>query len=356
MEQKNEHEFFMEGATSGNVYCLKRIVLPPKSETIVAVRLAQKSGHQRRCVLIESSGGDQPWIIARTLVKTTDTAAVRVLNPSNEEHLIKGGTLMGTCGEVDWMRSCQELPNNDKLRGNPDVSTLLKDCRKDLSEREFVMAKEMLLRYANVFTSSDAVIGKTGLVKHTINTGNEPPIRQRPRRIPVAREKEVETMIEDMVKNGVIEASSSPWCSPVVLVKKKDGSMRFCVDYRRLNEVTKKDSYPLPRIDDTLDTLTGMMWFITLNLKSGYWQVEIDPRDKEKTAFSTGKGLWQFKVMPFGLCNAPATFERLMKPVLAGLIGDACLVYLDDIIVVGRTFEDHLGNLARVLTKIRAAS
>ncbi|CAK1590660.1 unnamed protein product [Parnassius mnemosyne] len=163
-------------------------------------------------------------------------------------------------------------------------------------------------------------------------------------------------MIEGMVKDGVIEPSSSPWCSPVVLVKKKDGSMRFCVDYRCLNDVTKKDSYPLPRIDDTLDMLTGVKWFSTLDLKSGYWQVEIDPKDKEKTAFSTGKGLWQFKVMPFGLCNAPATFERLMELVLTGLIGDACLVYLDDIIIVGRTFEEHLQNLERVLMKIQSAN
>ncbi|CAK1604154.1 unnamed protein product [Parnassius mnemosyne] len=102
--------------------------------------------------------------------------------------------------------------------------------------------------------------------------------------------------------------------------------------------------------------LTGVKWFSTLDLKSGYWQVEIEPKDKEKTAFSTGKGLWQFKVMPFGLCNAPATFERLMELVLTGLIGDACLVYLDDVIIVGRTFEEHLQNLERVLIKIQSAN
>ncbi|KAG6464703.1 hypothetical protein O3G_MSEX014678 [Manduca sexta] len=214
----------------------------------------------------------------------------------------------------------------------------------------------MLAQYADIFSSNDADMGKTSLVQHKINTGNELPIRQRPRRLPVAKEKEVDTMIQGMLKDGVIEPSSSPWCSPVVLVKKKDGSMRFCVDYRRLNDITKKDSYPLPRIDDTLDTLAGMKWFSTLDLKSGYWQVEIDPLDKEKTAFSTGKGLWQFKVMPFGLCNAPATFERLMELVLTGLIGDACLVYLDDIIIGGRTFEEHLQNLGRVLSKIRGAN
>ncbi|CAK1602413.1 unnamed protein product [Parnassius mnemosyne] len=175
-----------------------------------------------------------------------------------------------------------------------------------------VKAKKLLLKYANVFPSNEADIGKTGLVQHKINTGQKLPIRQRPRRLPVAREKGVETMIEGMVKDGVIEPSSSPWCSPVVLAKKNDGSMRFCVDYRRLNDVTKKDSYPLPRIDDSLDMLTGIKWF--------------------------------------------TTFERLMELVLTGLIGDACLVYLDDIIIVGCTFEEHLQNLERVLMKIQSAN
>ncbi|GFX19509.1 hypothetical protein TNCV_2074181 [Trichonephila clavipes] len=153
-----------------------------------------------------------------------------------------------------------------------------------------------------------------------------------------------------MINNDVTEPSSSPWASPIVLVRKKDGSTRFCVDYRQLNDVTKKNSYPLPRIDDTLSDNT---WFSTLDLKSGYWQVEIHPNNKEKTTFTTGQGLWQFKVMPFGLCNAPATFERLMETVLGGLSYEACLVYLNDIIIVGRSSEEHLKNIRRVLQKSR---
>lgn len=347
-------ELFMEGASTGEVYSLKKVILPPRSETMVPISLPRNSAQKRRCVLIDRVDSDLPWKIARTLVRATNVAAVRVLNLSEEEHVIKKGALIGTCEEVIWMRRCQDLPASKGVTF--DVSTLLKDCGNALSKKEIDNAKKMLAQYADVFSSNDADIGKTGLVQHKINTGNEVPIRQRPRRLPVAREREVDTLIDGMVKDGVIEPSSSPWCSPVVLVKKKDGSMRFCVDYRRLNDVTKKDSYPLPRIDDTLDMLTGVKWFSTLDLKSGYWQVELDPKDKEKTAFSTGKGLWQFKVMPFGLCNAPATFERLMELVLAGLIGDACLVYLDDIIIVGRTFDEHLKNLELVLSKIRSAN
>ena len=147
--------------------------------------------------------------------------------------------------------------------------------------------------------------------------------------------RRVRKLLNEMLERGVVEPSASPWASPIVLVRKKDESTRFCVDYRKLNDVTRKDAYPLPRIDATLDTLHGSQWFSTLDLLSGYWQVEVDEADRQKTAFCTTKGLFQFKVMPFGLCNAHATFQRLMDLVLAGLQWSDCLVYIDDVIVLG---------------------
>ncbi|UYV65014.1 K02A2.6-like [Cordylochernes scorpioides] len=238
---------------------------------------------------------------------------------------------------------------------NKVLKELLEGTREGLNGIQQKKLEHLLCQYEDVFATSPKDVGRTNVTQHRIDTGGATPVKQLPRRLPMTRRDEVAKLIEEMAEQDVIEPSSSPWASPVVLVKKKDGSTRFCVDYRRLNDLTKKDSYPLPRIDATLDTLSGSQWFSTLDLKSGYWQVSIHPEDREKTAFTTGNGLWQFKVMPFGLCNAPATFERLMETVLQGIPLETCLVYLDDIIVMGKSFEEHLINLERVLQKIRGA-
>lgn len=169
-------------------------------------------------------------------------------------------------------------------------------------------------------------------------------------------ESEINKQIDEMLNKNIIEKSASPWASGVVLAKKKDGSLRFCVDYRRLNATTVKDAYPLPRIDYSLDSLSGSKWFSTLDLCSGYWQVKMDDSDKLKTAFATKRGLFHFNVMPFGLCNAPATFERLMKTVLSGLQWQICLVYLDDIIVIRKTFANMLDNLKQVFDRLLSSN
>jgi hypothetical protein len=184
-----------------------------------------------------------------------------------------------------------------------------------------------LREFQDVF-SEEVTAGNCAVVEHSINLEKNDPIKQTPRRIPFHLRDEVEKNLEEMKRQGVIEESHSPWVSPAVLVKKKDGTLRFCIDYRKLNSITKKDSFPMPRIDDLFDRLPGNSWLSTLDLKSGYWQVKVRSQDKEKTAFSVGNGLWQFTVMPFGLCNAPATFERLMEKVLHEIINKICLVYL----------------------------
>ena len=192
------------------------------------------------------------------------------------------------------------------------------------------------------------------MVKHKIDTGNATPIRQPPRKLPFNQRDEVTNFVDQMLSRNVIEPAQGHWSSPIVLVK-KDGSTRFCVDIRKVNEVTKKDAQSLPRIDDTLDTLEAAKWFSTLDLARGYWQVEVEQSDREKTAFTTPQGLYQFRVMPFGLCNAPGTFQRLMERVLAGLHWTSCLVYLDDIIIFSQSIDDHLQKLREVFLRLQGA-
>ena len=141
-----------------------------------------------------------------------------------------------------------------------------------------------------------------------------------------------------------------------MLVIKRDESYRYCIDHRKVNDLTHKDSYPLPRIDSTLDALSGAAWFSTLELKSGYWQVEMEEKDKEKTVVTSGSGLWQFRVMPRELCNAAATFERLMEQVFVNMLWQTSLVYIDDIIVYEKTFEDELRHLHEVFTRLSEAN
>ncbi|GBM71467.1 Retrovirus-related Pol polyprotein from transposon 297 [Araneus ventricosus] len=275
---------------------------------------------------------------------------VRVLNLNNKPKILDKGDVIATCEPV-----VDIVARPPEFSGAQHLPSTLENFQI-LNEEQRTAIRKLLNEFQNLFSTCDADVGRCNMTQHRINTGDHPPIKQYPRRLPLARKEEADNLVKEMVDNGIIEESSGPWASPIVLVKKKDGSTRFCVDYRKLNEITKKDSYPLPRIDDTLDALNGSQWFTTLDLKSGYWQIEIRPEDREKTAFTTGQGLWQFKVMPFGLCNAPETFERLMETVLRGLSSEACLVYLDDIIIVGRTFEEHLNNLRKVFQRLQKAN
>ena len=160
-------------------------------------------------------------------------------------------------------------------------------------------------------------------------------------------------MINDMQKQGVIEESSSSWYSPVVLKQKQDGTWSFCVYFRKLDDRTIKDSYPLPTIDQTLDKLAGKSWFSILDLKSAYWNAKIRREDREEKAFLIGNGLWQFIVMVFGLYNAQTTSERLMKKILWDLPNDTCLIYLDDVMIIAKSYGEMLGNLCMIFVRIR---
>ena len=163
-------------------------------------------------------------------------------------------------------------------------------------------------------------------------------------------------MIDKLHKAGAIEPSISPFANPVILVHKKDGTMKLCINYRKLNVITKKDAHPLPRIEDIFDTLSGSKLITTLDMAMGYHEVKVHPDDSEKTAFTTPFGLFQYKVMPFGFATAPATFMRLITIVISGMFYNTCLAYLDYIIIFGQTFEEHLERLDRSPTRVQSAN
>jgi hypothetical protein len=177
---------------------------------------------------------------------------------------------------------------------------MMEETSSKLTPPERGRLMSLIRDYADIFATPGGPLGWTNLIQHTIDTGSARPVRLPPRRMAPTQREVANTEIDKMLKEGVIVESNSPWAAPIVLVKKKDGSTRFCVDYRRLNAITTKDAYLLPRIDETIDTLSGSRWFCTMDLASGYWQLGMDPRDRCKTAFATHRGLYEFKVMAFG--------------------------------------------------------
>ena len=214
--------------------------------------------------------------------------------------------------------------------------------------------KRMLREWRHVWEYPE-VVGRTTRGEHCVDTGAALPFAIPMRRVAWTERDVIHEEVEKMRAQGVIVESESPWASPPVLVRKKDGSVRFCIDYRRLNELTVADQYPLPRIDDVLDALDEGRYFSVIDLKAGYWQIPMRREDAAKTAFRTADGLFEFTVMPFGLRNAPATFQRLMDVVFSGLKWQGLLVYMDDIIIYSATEPHHLYLLQQVLLRLSQA-
>jgi len=232
------------------------------------------------------------------------------------------------------------------------IDGLLRSLPVELTSEQKDRAEQLIRSYAHVFSRSEYDIGRTSIIPHRIDTGQNSPHFEQLRRHPTTQLPVIDEHVSHMLEHDVIEPAASPWCSNVVMVRKQDGTMRLCVDYRKLNCLTTKDKFPLPKIDTCLDTLNGCEFFSTCDLHWGYWQTEMDERDRDKTAFVTRKGQWRFKVLSFGLANAPSQFARIMELVMSGLTYDVCLVYLDDILVFSKTFEEHLVRLATVFNRL----
>lgn len=324
------------------VRLVSTVTVPARSECIVSCKLKRVDG--TRDDETDTPGIFEPTTAAereglltpRVLVATDGDGNIPIIltNFGTEEVRLLRGSDLGTFFDaVDdsacEYRLCSTTDDDDgtdddddsegsseprkRHRPNQTQATKLLDIDgSDLSNDGKKELRSIVSEYSDIFSQHAGDIGDTDLVEHHIDTVEATPIKQRPRRIPVKIREQVEADKTQMLKNGIIEESTSPWCSPVVLVRKKDRSFRFCVDLRAVNGVTRGCAHPLPRVDEALDTLAGATWFTTLDMAAGYWQVPLAAEDREKTAFSTGRGLQQFRVMAFGLKNAGATFQRLM--------------------------------------------
>jgi hypothetical protein len=290
---------------------------------------------------------------------------VKVINVTNENLVLDSGMRIGEVteefevvkdSETFELKTINMSDSNRRVyQGVEEKLARLKFGKKITGSQEKKL-KHLIERNMAAFQWSDDDVGRTDLLEHEIDTGNSKPIKQKQFKIPQAVQGILEEQIKDMVKNNLIEPSSSPWCSPMMIIKqkKRDGSFkhRFVCDMKGVNSVTVKDSFPLQRMDQALDQLGGAIHFSVVDMARGYFQVPLKKEDRSKTAFSANGKLWQWKVMCLGLCNAPSTFTRLMDLVLNGLTFVYCLVYLDDTIVYSRSFEEHLEHLEEIFKRL----
>jgi len=375
------HSFTLISRSDKRNWCRRvvlqeNITIPARSETDVPTKVVF---HKLPTASDNGYWGTEPSVVedgihvSRTLLPCNrwSDLPIRVMNVSSRPVELKSGSVVANLQPLEVVNEVEgdtrrkttlsdqtsATADNDKGQQKiPEfVEYLMRGVDDSLPESASLALSDILKDHADVFSQSEYDLGRTNIISHHIDTTDARPVRQPLRRYPPAHLEAISTHVDNMLNQGIIEPASSPWASNIVLVRKKDGSLRCCIDYRQLNSVTRKDAYPLPRIDSCLDAMSSARWFSTFDLRSSYHQVSVDPNDKDKTAFICPRGMYRYKTMPFGLCNAGATFQRLMDVVMSGLHLEVCLVYLDDIILFSSTVDEHLERLVRVLNRLRSA-
>nr|CAD2178633.1 unnamed protein product [Meloidogyne enterolobii] len=308
-------------------------VLAPRSTTLVPVEINAKYLTRKEAIISSSEKENSDFHIEPGVISAAQaTSTVQITNKlSIPLELSKGESI----GKLEVVNEVIEAENTLKL-GNISIVRALDVQSKKLSERQNQIKQEAKQAiksidgesirkleeaigvYSDIFALNDEELTQTDVVTHHVETSVAEPIKMRARPMPYALREKVAAMIQDYLARGIIRNSWSPWASPIVLVPKKDGTVRFCVDYRSLNSVTVKDAFPLPNIDNTLMMLGNKKVFSTMDFMTGYWQIRMDPDSIEKSAFATEKGLYEFLVMPFGMTNAVATFQRFMNRLFEG--------------------------------------
>ena len=370
-----------------NVYSSCNVVVPPCSLISIPVRVAEI----QKFTMPQCSGLvtiDEDFRTRHEMtgmngfvdVNEIGECLAMIGNPGKEMKRIPKGTRLGNFEMMDQLQEFKTIQDVQKQEAINSISSS-KDASQDAMSKwplkkkagwlidQFELNKNpllnkredkkkvltLLLRYFDLFSSGDRY-GQTDLVEHCIKlVPGTKPIKLKNRPLNPAMVQDLKEQLQNWTKQDVIEGSSSPWSFQLLPVKKKNGKIRWCIDFRKLNDATIKDAYPLPNIDDLMARLAGNKVFTTLDQTGAYHVVPIKKEDREKTAFQTPFGLYQFKAMAFGLCNAPSTYSRLIRKVLEDIPQEIALAYLDDTLIVGKSLEDHLSNLEKVLQRFKAS-
>jgi transposase InsO family protein len=335
----------------------KAIVVPPNSQVVVAGYVTRDVQYPATCALLQptqQAGIPDDVDISPSLISyeygKNGLVDVHLSNVTTRTVVIQPRAVL-----------CEVQPVTIENKPPADVSEIdssklvndLKVDYTDLDSNQQAGLQDVISRYAHIFSHSDIDVGHSTAVQHKIELTDNFPFKQRYRRIPPAMFDDVRSHLQQLLSAGIIRPSHSPWSSNVVLAKKKDGSIRMCIDYRQLNQRTVKDSYALPRIEEILDALGGNTYFTVLDMKSGYHQVELEEDHKQRTAFTVGPlGFFEYNRMPFGLVNAPATYQRLMEECLGDLHTTICFIYLDDLIIFSKTYEEHIERLEMIFQRL----
>ena len=334
--------------------------MEPNTQSVVPVKMSLHSLRTPEADwLVDTTKLSKGLYSARTMISGSELESpkgIAVMNLTSRPKSIKAGTLVGQAEMVTIQTVVnEEAEDQSNMDQKVHVQSIVEGLPEDLTDEERQKAISFIQSHSDAFSKAEFDIGRTKLIPHCIDTGNNRPVRQQLRRHPQAHLQFIDEEVKRMLDHDIIEPSASPWSANVVLVTKKTGKLRFCIDFRKLNSLTYRDAYPIPKIDSCLDMLGGAQFFSTLDLRCGYWQVEIEDEDKDKTSFVTRMGQFRFKVLPYGLTNAVSVFQRLMDHVLSGLNWFSCLCYLDDVCVFSKTFDEHMERLSAVIERIRNA-
>ena len=363
-----EHTLELEDLTvpfqhnqASEVVTPSNLVIPARTEVLIALKVLETPDGDP--LLFEPRPSfSHIWqvIPAKTVTKVKNGRVnVQLMNPTTLDIELTSGAIVGNLVQIS---DIFPRPTHDKVRvhtlqvdkqeGNPVEE--LKDAldidlsEADVTEQQKQMLATFLLHRKDIFATSISQLGASCRQKLVIDTGDNAPVRQRPYRVAPQVKAEIDKQVNEMLTHGIIRESYSNYASPVVMVKKKNGEYRFAIDYRKLNAITKTMNYPLPTFQDVTDLLGQATLFSVMDMKSGFWQLEIEESSKEKTAFICHSGLYEFNRVPFGLKNSPIIFQQVVEQALRGMNYYNALVYVDDIISFSQCFESHLENLKAI--------